>query len=84
MNPADIILGIANCGLAIVFYPMVVRNWRRGYCHIPIMTSAPKTVLLGLALVGFLVADLPIAAAMCAIDFACWIILVGQRLTLDH
>lgn len=84
MNPADILLGIANLGLAMVFYPMVIRNASRGYCHIPYIVSVPKTLFLCFALAGFVVAELPLAAGMCFADVVCWIMLILQRASLDH
>ncbi len=78
----DIIIAVANLGLAAVFYPLVVRNQRRRYCHIPLTTSVPKALLLVLLCVGLVAANLPMAAAVCWLDIICWLILIGQRIRL--
>lgn len=79
---ADVVIATANLGLALVFWPLTVRDWMRGYCHIPLMTSIPKVVLLSILLVGLLMAELPLAAIAVGIDIVCWIILVAQRIVL--
>lgn len=81
---ADQILAAASLGLALVFYPMVVRNQIRGYCHLPLMTSVPKTALLSLTFVGYCMAQLPLAAAMIGLDVLCWLIFVLQRIVLGN
>ena len=79
---ADVFVAIANFGLAIVWWPLLCRDWRRGYCHIPLSTSIPKTLLLLILFVGELWAGLPIAAAVCWIDIVAWLLLMHQRITL--
>jgi hypothetical protein len=81
----DVVIALANFGLAIVFWPLLIRNQRRRYCHIPLTTSVPKTALLALLCIGELMAQLPIAAAVCLLDVACWCLFVAQRQVLgDH
>lgn len=78
----DMVIAIAAAGQSVVFYPMVVRNWRRGYCHIPLPISVSKVWLLALSFVGLALADLPLAATVVAVDVVAWVVLAAQRWAL--
>ena len=75
----DMILATAAAGQSVLFYPMVVRNWRRRYCHFPLWVSTMKMVFLAEAFVGFMAADLPMAAVVVVIDAGAWVVLAVQR-----
>jgi len=75
----DMILATAAAGQSVVFYPMVVRNWRRHYCHFPLYISALKIAFLVGSFIGFVAAGLPMAAAVVVVDVGAWIVLAAQR-----
>jgi hypothetical protein len=65
---------------SVAFYPVVVRNWRRHYCHFPLWVAGVKLGAMLVSCVGLITAGLPIAAVVVVIDIGSWLVLAGQRL----
>jgi hypothetical protein len=78
---ADMLVAAGAAGQSVTFYPMVVRNWRRHYCHFPLWVAALKIGFMSVSFVGLLVAGLPMAAVVVVVDIGSWAVLAVQRQT---
>ena len=75
----DILIALANAGLAVVFFPTVWRNVRAGSCGIPLTTSIPRTALIALLCGTYLAMGLWLAGTVLFVDIGCWLVLIRQR-----
>lgn len=75
----DILIAVANAGLAVIFFPTVLNNIRNSHCGIPLTTSIPRTGLIALLCGTYLSMGLYLAGGVLLIDIACWLILIKQQ-----
>jgi len=75
----DLLIALANAGLAVIFFPTIWQNIRSGTCGIPLTTSIPRTALIALLCVTYLSMGLYLAGAVLFIDIACWLLIIKQR-----
>ena len=76
----DILIALANAGLAVVFFPTVYHNIRAKTCGIPLTTSVPRTALISLLCGTYLAMGLWLAGSVLFVDIGCWLILITQRI----
>jgi hypothetical protein len=72
----------AQIGLASVFWPLAIRDWKRGYCHQPLFVSIPKVALLVVLADSLVRLSAPLAALVTIPDIICWLVLIGQRIVM--
>jgi hypothetical protein len=75
----DILLAIANTGLAFVFFPQVWENMK-SHCGITLWTSIPRTMFIALLCLTYLANDYLLAGSVLLIDIACWLVIITQRI----
>lgn len=81
---ADILIALANVGLAAVVAPTVYNGWRRKICSIPLTTSLGRVVFLTVMGGAFALDSLWFSTAFIVGNISIWTALAIQNRMYAH
>jgi len=80
----DILIAVANLGLAAAVIPTVLEGYRRKICSIPLRTSLGRVFFLGVMGVAFVLDSLWFSTACIAGNISIWTALAVQHFQYFH